>query len=194
VPVQLNRKRDSHHATFFRSWLQDPFHVASVVPSSRGLAKQMAVGLHPGARVVELGAGTGTLTESILEQGVRPSDLYLVEQHGAFASILRSRFAGATVLETNAETVAQDLARLAGTVDYVISGLPIVWFNRDKKSRILEQVFALLRPEGRMHQFTYLGRPPVGPRLRASLRLAAELIGMAPMNLPPAFVYRFTRR
>ena len=70
---------------------------------------------------------------------MRPSDLYLIEQHGAFASILRSRFPGATVLESSAETVARDLASLAGTVDYVISGLPIVWFNRDKKSRILEQ-------------------------------------------------------
>ena len=153
----------------------------------------MATGLHPGARVLELGAGTGTLTDAILERGVLPQDLYLVEQHAEFASILRQRFPGSTVLQTGAEHVTRDLGALAGSFDYVISGLPILWFNRDKKSRILEEAFALLKPQGRMQQFTYLGRAPVGGRLLASLDLRAELLGIAPMNLPPAFVYRFTR-
>jgi phospholipid N-methyltransferase len=76
----------------------------------------------------------------------------------------------------------------------VISGLPILWFNRDKKSAILAEAFELMRPQGRYQQFTYLGRPPVGPRLLAELGLRATLLGIAPMNLPPAFVYRFERR
>ncbi|HZF29336.1 MAG TPA: methyltransferase domain-containing protein [Gammaproteobacteria bacterium] len=164
------------------------------MPSSRGLAKLMATGLHEGARVLELGAGTGTLTDAILERGVQPRDLYLVEQHADFAAILRGRFPGATVLETQAESLTRAIGTLAGTFDFVISGLPIVWFNRDKKSQILEAAFTLLKPAGAMQQFTYLGRPPVGGRLMASLRLEAELLGIAPMNLPPAFVYRFTRR
>jgi phosphatidylethanolamine/phosphatidyl-N-methylethanolamine N-methyltransferase len=194
VASQLQTKRRSaHRAAFFKSWLQDPFNVASVVPSSRWLAKLMATGLHRGARVLELGAGTGTLTTALLEQGVNESDLYLVEQNDDFAAILRTRFPAATVLHTSAEQMTKDLQSLVGTFDYAISGLPILWFNREKKSRILEETFALLKPAGCLHQFTYLGRPPVGPRLRASLGLQAELIGMAPMNLPPAFVHRFTR-
>jgi phosphatidylethanolamine/phosphatidyl-N-methylethanolamine N-methyltransferase len=154
----------------------------------------MATGVHEGARVLELGAGTGTLTDAILERGVRPADLYLVEQHADFADILRRRFPGATVLETQAEAVTRSIGALAGTFDFVISGLPIVWFNRDKKSQILESAFTLLKPEGAMQQFTYLGRPPVGGRLLAGIGLEAELLGIAPMNLPPAFVYRFERR
>src|SRR6185436_1086998 len=194
VPISLQRQRRSGHtATFFKSWLQDPFNVASVVPSSRWLAKLMATDLHEGARVLELGAGTGTLTDAILERGVRESDLYLVEQHKDFANILRRRFPGATVLETQAESLTRTIGPLAGTFDFVISGLPIVWFNRDKKSQILDAAFALLKPSGVMQQFTYLGRPPVGSRLRESLGIEAELLGIAPMNLPPAFVYRFRR-
>ena len=51
----------------------------------------------------------------------------------------------------------------------MISGLPILWFNRDKKAAILSEAFELLKPAGRLQQFTYLGRPPVGPRLLAEL-------------------------
>jgi phosphatidylethanolamine/phosphatidyl-N-methylethanolamine N-methyltransferase len=182
-----------HRAVFFKSWLQDPFHVASITPSSRRLARLMATGLEPGARVVELGAGTGTLTEAILERGVRPEDLYLVEQHQLFVDVLRERFPGATVIQTDAAALVDALGELRGEVDYVISGLPIVWFNKEKKTKILNEAFALLRPEGRYQQFTYLGPPPVGSRLLTQLGLRATLLGVSPINLPPAFVYRFER-
>lgn len=76
----------------------------------------------------------------------------------------------------------------------MISGLPILWFNREIKAAILSEAFKLLKPDGRFQQFTYLGRPPVGPRLLTELGLRATLLGIAPMNLPPAFVYRFARR
>ena len=182
----------AHHAAFFKNWLQDPFQVASIVPSSRALAKLMATDLYPGARVVELGAGTGTLTQAILERGVRATDLHLVEQNDAFARILRMRFPGATIVHEDAQTLNETLSDLAGKIDFVISGLPILWFNKDKKTRILDATFTLLKPGGALHQFTYVGRPPVGNRLMASLRLTATLLGFA-VNFPPAFVYRFTR-
>lgn len=153
----------------------------------------MAKDLHAGARVVELGAGTGTLTQAILERGVHPRDLYLVEQHDAFARILRRRFPDATVVEADAGALREQLGSLAGRVDYVISGLPILWFAKELKTRILAGAFDLLRPNGRFHQFTYLGRAPVGNRLLADLSLTATLLGVAALNLPPAFVYRFER-
>jgi phospholipid N-methyltransferase len=186
-------QRDPHRGIFFRSWLRDPFHVASVAPSSKWLAKLMVSGIEPGSCVVELGAGTGTVTEAIIACGVRSADLFLVEQHPDFVAVLRGRFPGATVVEADAARTAQDLATLRGGVDYVVSGLPILWFNRDKKAAILEAAFDLLKPGGRYQQFTYLGRPPVGVRLMRDLELRATLLGIAPMNLPPAFVYRFER-
>ena len=153
----------------------------------------MATDVGPGARVVELGAGTGTLTEAIVERGVRPEDLYLVEQHAMFCDVLRQRFPGSHVVQADAAALNDWLGSLRGTVDYVISGLPIVWFSRDKKAMILEDAFALLRPHGRYQQFTYLGPPPVGGRLLDELGLRATLLGVSPLNLPPAFVYRFER-
>ena len=191
---QLQQKRHSaHHAAFFKSWLHDPFQVASIVPSSRSLARLMATDLRAGARVVELGAGTGTLTQALIDRGVRASDLFLVENNDAFASILGKRFPGATIVHADAQTLNERLSTLAGVVDYVVSGLPIVWFDKDKKTRILDATFTLLKRGGALHQFTYLGKPPVGKRLMKDLGLKARLIGMTVANFPPAFVYRFTR-
>ena len=183
-----------HRGVFFKSWLKDPFHVASITPSSRWLARLMATDVGPGARVVELGAGTGTLTDAIVERGVRQEDLYLVEQHDMFCDVLRQRFPGSHVVQADAAALTDSLGPLRGTVDYVISGLPIVWFNRHKKSRILQEAFTLLRPGGRYQQFTYLGPSPVGGRMLEELGLRASLLVMSPLNFPPAFVYRFERR
>ena len=99
MPKTLRPERDPHRGVFFRSWLRDPFNVASVAPSSRWLAKLMATGVHAGACVVELGAGTGTLTTAVLEIGVREENLFLVEQHPDFVAVLRARFPRANVIE-----------------------------------------------------------------------------------------------
>jgi phospholipid N-methyltransferase len=183
-----------HRSVFFKSWLKDPFHVASITPSSRWLARLMATDVGPGDRVVELGAGTGTLTDALVEHGVRPENLYLVEQHAQFVDVLRRRFPGSTVVQADAADLMPTLGSLRGTVDYVISGLPILWFARDTKARILRAAFTLLRPQGRYQQFTYMGLPPVRSHLLDELGLRATLLGVAPLNLPPAFVYRFDRR
>lgn len=183
-----------HRGVFFRGWLKDPFHVASITPSSRWLARLVATDVGPDARVVELGAGTGTLTEALIERGVRRENLYLVEQHPAFCDVLRSRFPGTNVVQADAAAVTGTLGFLRATVDYVISGLPLAWFPRRKKAQVLTEAFELLRSHGRFRQVTYLGPPPVGGRLLDELGLRTTLLGVSPLNLPPAFVYRFERK
>ena len=156
------------------------------------LAKGMARGIFAGAKVLELGAGTGTLTDYIRSAGVCDKDLYLVEQNARLAAILRERFPKAGVQDIDAETVAELNPELRGRLDFVISGLPILWFNRDKKAAVLKAAFSLLRSGGVFQQFTYLGKPPISEGLLSELGLRARLISFAPVNLPPAFVYRIT--
>jgi phospholipid N-methyltransferase len=157
------------------------------------LAKRMTEGLYPGARVIELGAGTGTVTEAILAAGVRACDLHVVERNREFAQILRKRFPLTEVHGIDADSVERRLPSLVGEVDFIVSGLPILWFRRAKKVAILTAAFAMLRSGGFFHQFTYTGRPPVGTRLMDELGLKATLAGIAPFNIPPAFVYRFQK-
>jgi phospholipid N-methyltransferase len=184
----------SHRVAFLRSWLADPWNVASVTPSGRSLARLMARDLWPGARVVEFGPGTGTVTQAILESGVSPDDLYLVERHAKFVEILKQRFPKAHVVEADAAEVATRLPHLLGTADFVISGLPLSWFDKKTKATLLSAAKSLLSERGCLHQFTYLGPPPVGRKLLRSVGLKSSLIGVAAVNVPPAFVYRFSPR
>lgn len=178
---------------FFLSWLQNPLTVGAVAPSGRELAKLMTAGVAAGARVVELGAGTGTLTQAILDRGVHEADLYIVEQNAEFASVLRRRFPASEVVAADAERLARHLHTLRGSVDFVISGLPLLLFPTLRKARVLQQAVTMLGRGGRIHQFTYGGRCSVGRGLLDRYGLRSSLIGVAPLNLPPAFVYRMTR-
>jgi hypothetical protein len=51
-----------------------------------------------------------------------------------------------------------------------------------------------MRPDGAFYQFTYGPRCPVSPLILDRLGLQAEHIGRALANLPPAGIYRISRR
>jgi len=190
---QLRHYPSDDFGRFFRSWIQNPLAIGAVAPSGRLLAKMMAMNLEPGARVIELGGGTGTVTQAILDSGVRPEDLYVVEQNIEFIRILKRRFPSCPIIQADAMSLAEHINGSAGSFDFIISGLPLLLFSAEQKMRLLSQAFEVLRPRGVLRQFTYAVRCPVGRDLRAKLRLESSLIGIAPFNLPPAFVYRFGR-
>jgi phospholipid N-methyltransferase len=116
-----------------------------------------------------------------------------VEREQQFVKILARRFPRCHVVAADALELEAQLGASAG-FDFVISGLPLLCFSPEKRYRALEQAFRLLNPHGRLHQFTYGGRCPVDKDLRGLLRVDSVLLGIAPLNLPPAFVYRLTRR
>ena len=178
---------------FFKGWIRNPLAMGAFAPSGKSLAKLMAKDVGAGARVVELGAGTGTVTAALLESGVSPGNLYLVERDPQFVKILERRFPRCHVVSADALELDEEFAASTG-FDFVISGLPLLCFSPEKRYRVLQQAFRLLKPNGRLHQFTYAGRCPVDRDLRSLLRLDSRLLGIAPLNLPPGFVYRLTRR
>ena len=177
---------------FVKGWIRNPLAIGALAPSGKSLAKLMARDVGAGARVVELGAGTGTVTAALLAKGVAPADLHLVERDPQFVKILKRRFPRCQVVAADALELDRPLE--AGAFDFVISGLPLLCFSPDKRSRLLRQGLRLLKPQGKMHQFTYAGRCPIDREARAELRVDSVLLGIAALNLPPAFVYRFTPR
>ena len=176
---------------FFRSLVSDPRSVGAVVPSGASLGRLMARGCGAGARVVEVGAGTGALTRAILNTGVSEGDLCLVDSDERFVEILRESFPGARTVHGDALSLGEHLDDLTGQVDYIISGLPLLLFSEARKRRLLTAAFRLLGEDGAFHQFTYGGVCPVGRRTLDSLGLKASCLGIAALNMPPAFVYRF---
>jgi phospholipid N-methyltransferase len=190
---ELQGNIGSSYRRFLRSWLEDPFSVGAVAPSGRPLARMMTRELAAGHRVVELGPGTGTFTRQILVRGVAERDLVLVERCAGFADLLEQRFPAATVLRGDATARQEQLIRYRGTIDFVISGLPLVLFSREQKRRLLREAFRWLAPSGALYQFTYGGRCPVERRQLERCGLEARCVGFIALNMPPAFVYRIAR-
>jgi phosphatidylethanolamine/phosphatidyl-N-methylethanolamine N-methyltransferase len=178
---------------FFKGWIRNPLAMGAFAPSGKSLAKLMAKDVGPSARVIELGAGTGTVTAALLKNGVAPGNLYIVERDPQFVKILERRFPRCHVVAADALDLDRQLGQNAA-FDFVISGLPLLCFSPDKRNRLMQQALSLLKPHGRMHQFTYAGRCPVDRELRSLLHVDSVLLGIAPLNLPPGFVYRLTRR
>ncbi len=190
---ELQQHTSEDFGRFIRSWIQNPLAIGALAPSGRLLAKRMATGIGEHARVIELGAGTGTVTQALLDAGVKPANLYLVERDEHFLGILARRFPGCPLIAADALHLAQQFGDELGSFDFVISGLPLLLFTPQQRRRLIGQVFDVLKPSGVLHQFTYGGRCPLGRDLREGLGIERSLIGFAALNLPPAFVYRFAR-
>jgi phospholipid N-methyltransferase len=183
--------------TFFRQWLKNPRAMASLAPSSRQLAAQMVAQLPEGARqIVELGAGTGVFTRALIDHGIAPERLLVVELNEELHALLRRRFPQSHVVHGDACDLA-DIAHsegfAAGGIDAVISGLGFLAMPRDLQKRILQAVFSVLGADKPLIQFTYGPSSPLPRDLLAELGLGVRRGGFAWRNMPPATVYVYTR-
>src|SRR4051794_41277647 len=79
---------------FLRSWIEKPLHVGAVMPSGRVLARTMAqyVEVDSQGPVIELGPGTGAITNALIAHGVDQKRLALVENKPGFCALLRARY------------------------------------------------------------------------------------------------------
>ena len=185
--------------TFFRQWLKDPLGVAAISPSSRQLARQMMTQLpRPSRRVVELGGGTGVFTQALLDHGIAPADLLVLELNEELHHHLARMFPGAHVVCGDAGDVAA-IATSRGfsgddAADAVISGLGLLSMPRQTQQAILAAAFATLRPAGRFIQFTYGPANPVTREVIEALDLVGRRASFTWWNVPPATVYVYERR
>lgn len=195
LPRAEFRARATEYLDFLAAWVQKPRQTASVVPSSRYLARLMVAQIDPtDGRVLELGGGTGVFTRAILGTGLPPEKLEVVEINPAFARGLRRHFPNVSVLETPAQIVSTAAAGEPGIYQTVVSGLPLLAMDRHVHYDILSESFRMLQPGGSFVQFTYSMRPPVSRDVIDALDLNVERAGQTVRNFPPATVFRFTRR
>jgi phospholipid N-methyltransferase len=149
------------------------------------------------SRVVELGGGTGVFTRAMIQHGIAPRDLLVLELNDELYAHLREAFPGAHVVHGN----ASELKNLAerdgylrdGLADAAISGLGLLSMARTTQKAILESTFNVLKPNGRLIQFTYGPSSPVPRELLTELGLQVRRGGFAWWNVPPASVYVYTR-
>jgi phosphatidylethanolamine/phosphatidyl-N-methylethanolamine N-methyltransferase len=192
--VEKKNLRLDDEMQFIRSWIEKPLSTGAVMPSSRVLARAMARYVDPQSSgpVIELGPGTGPVTEALVRHGVDPGRLILVEFNPDFCRLLRKRYPAATVVQGD----AYRLRRLLGSyldepAAAVVSGLPLVTKPLRTRLRLITDAMTLLAEGAPFVQFTYAMLPPIPKELSGVRADSSELIWM---NLPPARVWVYRGR
>lgn len=176
---------------FLRAFLANPAKVASPVPSGPRLTAAVAaqVPLAGEGLVLELGPGSGAVTQAILERGIAPADLIAIEYDRDFCALLRRRFPASAILQGDAFGFRELLpgARFRA----IVSGVPVVGLPASSHHALLHDAMAALLPGRPFIQFSYSMTPPldVPPDMAADMRVERAAIVWA--NLPPMHVWRY---
>lgn len=191
-------ERITDEARFIRAWFDNPAATGAVSPSGRVLARTMARYVDPNRQgpIIELGPGTGPVTEALIARGIAAERLVLVERDAAFCRLLAQRYPAATLLNGDAYRLKETLAGvLCEPAAAVVSGLPLLTKPERQRVELLRDAFALMRPDGDFIQFTYGMVSPI-PRSKLGFEracLEAEASPAVWLNLPPARVWIYRR-
>ena len=192
--VEKKSLRLDDEVKFIRSWIEKPISIGAVMPSSRVLARAMARYVDPQSNgpVIELGPGTGPVTQALVRQGVDPARLILVEFNPDFCRLLRTCYPAATVVQGDAYRLRRLLESYVDEpAAAVVSGLPLVTKPLRTRLRLISDAMMLLATGAPFVQFTYAMVPPIPKELSGVRAESSELIWM---NLPPARVWVYRGR
>jgi phosphatidylethanolamine/phosphatidyl-N-methylethanolamine N-methyltransferase len=180
---------------FLGQWAKNPRMIGAVAPSGPYLARKMAshVDLAREGPIVELGPGTGPVTQALLARGVPRERLLLVEYDSHFCELLAERYPGVKIVQGDAYHLTKTLdGHVDGPVASVVSSLPLLVMPEADRIRLLKDVFLMMGPQGTMIQFTYGPKSPMpleGPELSGGYTgsCSAPII----LNIPPARVWLY---
>ena len=191
--VSSGKKKLENQYLFMKEMIRDPHDIGALCPSSEALANEMASALSRNTMrsgiFVELGAGTGPVTNALLRRGMPPERLIAVEKSEILADCLAKRFPEVRILCCGAEELPLHLGSDT-RVRAVVSSLPFRSLPREVCRSVMSVIEEILEPGGLYVQFTYalIGRMPFVPHYFRKLRTKLVL-----RNIPPAKVEVFRK-
>lgn len=177
---------------FFRRWVANPLQMGSVIPSSPALCRRVAAQtrLAPDEIVLELGAGTGVISRALLDSGLPPERLFVVEIVPDMVAHLRSVLpAAVNVIEGDARELASLIPhQWHGRIGTVVCGIPLVLLPLAQQRRFIDAIEAVAPGRGFLH-YSYCVTSPLPAEKHA---MTAKREAWTPLNFPPASVWRYT--
>ncbi|HTZ70958.1 MAG TPA: phosphoethanolamine methyltransferase [Acetobacteraceae bacterium] len=176
---------------FFRRWLANPLQMGSIVPSSPALCRRVVAHTHhaPDEAVLELGAGTGVVSQALLAGGLPPSRLFVVEIVRDMADHLRDTLPGVHVVEGDARRLPALIPQeWHGRIGTVVVGIPLVLLPIEQQRRFVDAIEAVAPGRGFI-LYSYCFTSPLPFK---KLGLVPKREAWTPLNFPPASVWRYT--
>jgi phosphatidylethanolamine/phosphatidyl-N-methylethanolamine N-methyltransferase len=175
---------------FIKRWLKHPVRLGAIAPSSPALANLVCdhVKVRKGHIVVEIGAGTGTITRRLLN--CVPNDqLVVVELDTELCRFLKQQISSIDVIHGNAMELSSLLPKkYVGKVSTIISGIPVTTMSYLQQKRLIDACKSVLAPDGELIQYSYLHKSPLPGD---DFGLSTERIGKTFKNIIPAYLWRY---
>jgi phosphatidylethanolamine/phosphatidyl-N-methylethanolamine N-methyltransferase len=178
---------------FLSRLISRPRSIGAIAPSSPALARKIAAQIDPNLSgpVIELGPGTGVVTEALIARGISFDRLIAVEADPDLARHMRERFPHLRVIEGDAFCLDYTLPHeQTGALAGVVSGLPLLNFPHEHRRSLIASALARIPAGGPFVQFSYGFTPPVP----ADKEIAVERTALVLANLPPARVWVYRRK
>ena len=183
------------HALFLKAWIKSPSQVGSIIPSSDILAKRVAkVASNQSGLILELGAGTGSLTQALVNSSIPNDRLLIIELDQKLCDILKKRFPDVNIIQANACYLNRVLIKQKikpNQVGAIVSSLPFLSLPSMVTNRVLMQIFNTLTPDSPLIQYTYGPRSPVPKAILERYERRAKRVETIIRNIPPATVWTF---
>ena len=182
---------------FSLEFLKNPIQIGSPFPSSQSLAKLMvdSAKLQSNSTIVELGPGTGSVTNQILKQIPSDSLFFAIEINEIFYKNLKKDYPETIIYHGTANEIKKYLKmHNRSQVDCIISAIPWGILSIDLQQELFSEIYDVIAPGGKFLTIalligTFFAR---GKKFKQLLDSNFELVNKTPVvwkNLPPAIVY-----
>lgn len=176
--------------SFLFKFLKDPKKIGSVIPSTSYLAKSMTKNINWQSAnvIIELGAGTGIMTETIFQEAKQDAKVIVAEQDPELYSMLQIKYPNFIHIK-NAEDINYILQEKNIKSDYIICSLPFSAWPKSVIKEYLAKIADCLTESGELIMFQY------SPYIYSYLlkHFSKIRVSYTLMNIPPAIIYRCSK-
>ena len=181
---------------WFKNYIKHPLEIGAIFPTSKITSKLMAseLDIKKDSIVVELGPGTGKITQAILDKGVNEKNLILVEINDQFSNALKIKYPKINIFSEDAVTFFEKFEeRYKRKIDIIISAIPLVSLDKNNNDLLCDLAIKNLSSKGKFIQITYFIKCSFSENIIKKLQLKKSLVGFSLINIPPAFVWKIIK-
>lgn len=142
---------------FYKQLLKKPRTIGAVLPSSRHLSYMLAAmvsPLLPEQKVLEIGPGTGVITQALLKSGVVFDQLTLLEYCQSMVDELQQQWPLLSIVQGDAKWLGQDVV-VDQQFNWIISSLPLFSMSLSDRNQVVRAINGLLLQNGHLISLTY---------------------------------------